>query len=105
MSLLTGWDNPGDRHDRQGDTTDMDDDFDIMLDEDFREPRICAAPETSANISSKTGRDEMELVMSVYNVSEVEAWKILKAKAKRRKMRAERQRKAMEKHAGMETLE
>ena len=36
----------------------MDEDFDIMLDDDFREPSICAAPETSANISSKTGRDE-----------------------------------------------
>ena len=80
----------------------MDDDFDIMLDDDFREPRICAAPETSANISSKTGRDEMELVMSVYNVSEVEAWKILKSKAERRRERAERRRTEREAQASRE---
>ena len=36
----------------------MDEDFDKMFDNDFDGPRICAAPETSANISSKTGRDE-----------------------------------------------
>ncbi len=88
----------------QGDTQNMSDDFE-MFDPDFDGPRICAAPQDSASISAKQGKDEMELVMKVYNVSESEAWKILKAKAKRRKMRAERQRKAMEKHAGMETLE
>ncbi len=83
----------------------MDDDFDIMLDDDFREPRICATPETSANISSKTGRDEMELVMSVYNVSEVEAWKILKSKAERRRERAERRRMEREAQASREIEE
>ena len=80
----------------------MDDDFDKMFETDFDGPRICAAPETSANISSKTGRDEMELVMSVYNVSEVEAWKILKSKAKRRRERAERRRMEREAQASRE---
>ena len=83
----------------------MDDDFDKMFDNDFDGPRICAAPETSANISSKTGRDEMELVMSVYNVSEVEAWKILKSKAERRRERAERRRMEREAQASCEIEE
>ena len=77
----------------------MDEDLDTMFDSDFGGPRICAAPETSANISAKTGRDEMELVMSVYNVSEVEAWKILKSKAERRRERAERRRMEREAQA------
>ena len=103
MSLFTGsWNLTV--NNSQGDTQNMSDDFE-MFDTDFDGPRICATPQASASISAKQGRDEMELVMKVYNVSESEAWKILKAKAKRRKMRAERQRKAMEKHAGMETLE
>ena len=82
----------------------MSDEFE-MFNPDFDGPRICAAPQDSASISAKQGRDEMDLVMKVYNVSESEAWKILKAKAKRRKMRAERQRKAMGKNEGMEALE
>ena len=80
----------------------MDEDFDTMFEGEFDGPRICAAPETSANISSKTGRDEMELVMSVYNVSEVEAWKILKSKAERRRERAERRRMEREAQASRE---
>jgi hypothetical protein len=44
----------------------------------------------------------MELVMSVYGVSEVEAWKILKSKAERRRERAERRRMEREAQASHE---
>ncbi len=73
----------------------MDDDFEIF-DPDFGSPRICATRQVSENISAKQGKDEVELIMSVYNVSEAEAWKILKKKAMRRKERAELRRKERE---------
>ena len=60
-----------------------------FFDPDFDGPRICATRQTSASISAKQGKDEMELVMGVYNVSEAEAWKILEKKARRRQERAE----------------
>ena len=43
--------------------------------------------------------------MSVYNVSEVEAWKILKSKAERRRERAERRRMEREAQASREIEE
>lgn len=73
----------------------MSDDFEIF-DPDFGSPRICATRQVSENISAKQGKDEVELIMSVYNVSEAEAWKILKRKVMRRKERAELRRKERE---------
>lgn len=69
----------------------MDHDFE-MFEPDFGSPRICSTRQVSENISTKQGKDEAELIMSVYNVSEAEAWKILRKKAMRRKERAELRR-------------
>ena len=82
----------------------MDDDFDIF-DPDFGSPRICATRQVSESISAKQGKDEVELIMSVYNVTEAEAWKILKKKVMRRRERAELRRKEMEEHEESEILE
>ncbi len=82
----------------------MDDDFE-MFDPDFGSPRICATRQVSESISANQGKDEVELIMSVYNVSEVEAWKILKKKVMRRKERAELRRKEMDEHMESEILE
>ena len=81
----------------------MSDDFE-MFDPDFGSPRICATRHVSEGISAKQGKDEVELIMSVYNVSEAEAWKILKKKVMRRKERAELRRKESEEHESSEMV-